>query len=153
MEASATEDDVRAYIAGLPGVDVMVASEAEGAPEVAWGDTFFFYDPDRILEGSKKFPFATIVTKDYGEFDNASRLGREGVYRLNIGLGKETFDRLFGEATVDDFAVLDRLLPHPVYGQNHWVCVLNPSRATFDELKPLIAEAHAIAVARYHPRA
>ena len=55
------------------GVDVEVGSREGGAPEIAWGDTFFIYDPDRNLEGARRFPFATIVTKDYGDFDNASR--------------------------------------------------------------------------------
>ena len=29
-------------------------------------------------------------------------------------------------------------MPHPVYGPNHWVCVLNPSDTTFENLKPLL---------------
>ena len=61
----------------------------------AWGDTFFFYAPSRDVPADRKFPFATIVTKDYGEFDGASDLNREGVFRLNVGVGKETFAALF----------------------------------------------------------
>ena len=131
------------------GVDVVVASEEAGAPEVAWGDTFFIYDPDRILEGSRQFPFATIVTQDYGDFDNASDLNRSGVFRLNIGISKETYQSLFGPGGEYDFGALDRLMPHPVYGGNHWVCVLNPSESTFDAVRPLLTEAHDIAVKRY----
>jgi hypothetical protein len=131
------------------GVDVVVASEEAGAPEVAWGDTFFIYDPDRTLEGSRQFPFATIVTQDYGDFDNASDLNRSGVFRLNIGISKETYQSLFGPGGEYDFGALDRLMPHPVYGGNHWVCVLNPSESTFDAVRPLLAEAHDIAVKRY----
>jgi hypothetical protein len=42
-----------------------------------------------------------------------------------------------------DFAALDTILPHPVYAKQRWIGILNPSRATFDEVvKPLIAEAH-----------
>ena len=67
------------------GVDVIVASKENGAPEVAWGDSFFIYDPDRNLPEPKRFPFATIVTQDYGDFDNASNLNRPGVFRLNVG--------------------------------------------------------------------
>ena len=134
----------------LPGVDVLVASAKDGAPEIAWGDTFFFYDPERRLEGATKFPFATIVTKDYGEFDNASKLDRDGVYRLNIGVRRETYDSLFPSTTEShDFAQLDVVMPHPVYSRNHWLCVLNPSARTFDGLKPLIAEAHSQAMRRY----
>lgn len=43
-------------------------------------------------------------------------------------------------------------MPHPVYGVNHFVCVLNPTDATFDTIKPFLAEAHAIAVKRAQPR-
>jgi hypothetical protein len=134
-----------------PGVDVWVASQEDGSPELAWGDTFFIYDPDRDLEGSRRFPFATIVTKDYADFDAASNLNRPGAFRLNIGVSKQTYRSLFGEDVEGghDFTALDRLLPHPVYGKNHWVCVLNPSAATFESLKPLLTEAYDIAVKRH----
>ena len=134
------------------GVDVEVGSQEGGAPEIAWGDTFFIYDPDRNLEGARRFPFATIVTKDYGDFDNASRLDRPGVFRLNIGVSKETYTKLFGDETEHDFTGLDRLMPHPVYARNHFVCVLNPSDSTFESIKPLLAEAHGIAVSRLERR-
>jgi hypothetical protein len=131
------------------GVDPLVGSEEAGSPEVAWGDTFFIYDPERSLEGSRQFPFATIVTKDYGEFDNASNLDRPGVFRLNIGVGGETYLSLFGTDAEHDYTALDRLMPHPVYGRNHWVCVLNPSDATFAAVEPLLREAYDRAVERY----
>lgn len=138
------------YIESLPGVDVQVASADDGSPEIAWGDSFFFYDPERRLQGAARFPFATIVTKDYGDFDNASNLDREGVFRLNIGLGRETYDSVFPPGTTtEDFSRLDVVMPHPVYGKNHWVCVLNPSPKTFESVKPLIAEAHSRAARRY----
>ncbi|MGH7760092.1 MAG: DUF6194 family protein [Candidatus Dormibacteraceae bacterium] len=97
------------------------------------------------------FPFATIVTKDYGDFDNQSNLDRPGVFRLNIGLSKETYASLFGEGQYD-FAALDRLIPHPVYGPNHWVGVLNPTDSTFESIEPLLAEAYRIAVNRLERR-
>jgi hypothetical protein len=144
------EASITRYIAtAFEGVDVVVASAEGGAPQVAWGDTFFIHDPDRTLEGSRQFPFATIVINDYGDFDNASDLKRPGVFRLNIGVSKETSQSLFGEGGEHDFAALDRLMPHPVYGRNHWVCVLNPSDSTFETVKPLLTEAHDIAVKRY----
>jgi hypothetical protein len=135
-----------------PGVDVVVASREGGAPEIAWGDSFFIYDPDRNLDEARRFPFATIVTKDYGDFDNASNLDRPGVFRLNIGVSKKTFATLFADEGKHDFTALDRLMPHPVYGRNHFVCVLNPSEATFESIKPLLTEAHAIAVGRIKRR-
>jgi hypothetical protein len=65
------------------------------------------------------------------------------VFRLNIGIGKATFERLVGPMSEPDFAVLDTILPHPVYAKQRWIAILNPSRATFDEVvKPLIAEAY-----------
>ncbi|HXM57869.1 MAG TPA: DUF6194 family protein [Candidatus Dormibacteraeota bacterium] len=144
------QDEIRQFIATtFSGVDTVVASEEDGAPEVAWGDTFFIYDPDRRLEGARRFPFATIVTKDYGDFDSASNLDRPGVFRLNVGVSGETYASLFDAGGQPDFADLDRLLPHPVYGPNHWVCVLNPSEATFEALKPLLREAYDRAVERY----
>ena len=140
------------------GIDVMTPDEG-----IAAGDSFFYYDPDRILDHGKSFPFATIVTKDYGEFDCASNLNRPGVFRLNVGVSQETYRRLFGDppraqgeggvlTTPDstyDFTVLDRLLPHPVYAPQSWVCVLNPSEATLREIQPLLAEAHDRAARRY----
>jgi len=134
------------------GVDAAVGSEEAGSPEVAWGDTFFIYDPHRTLEGSKRFPFATIVIKDYGDFDNTSHLNRPGIFRLNIGVKKETFARLFTVEAQHDFTALDVLMPHPVYGPNHFVCVLNPSDSTFEALRPLLQEAYEIAVKRARPR-
>lgn len=144
------QEAIRRFVtANFAGVDVDIASRESGAPEIAWGDTFFIYDPLRNLQGSRRFPFATIVTKDYGDFDNASNLDRPGVFRLNIGLSKETYAALFEEGAEHDFTALDRLMPHPVYGGNHWVSVLNPGDATFEALRPLLQEAYDRAVAGY----
>ena len=74
---------------------------------------------------------------------------RPGVFRLNIGVGRETYDSLFDPAAEHDFTALDRLMPHPVYGRNHWVCVLNPGEATFESLRPLLTEAYDRAVERH----
>ena len=101
------------------------------------GDTFFFYDPQGDTDPRHRMPFATIVTKDYGEFDNSSRLDRPDVFRLNIGVSRDTFRALFGyapgeehtESAAYDFAALDSLMPHPVYAPQSFVCVLNPSEA------------------------
>jgi hypothetical protein len=143
------EEGIRGYVAEtFAGVAVMIATAADGSPEIAWGDTFFFYDPDD-LEATRRFPFATIVTKDYGDFDNASNLDRPGVFRLNMSLGRTTFDSLFGAGGEYDFAAVDRLIPHPVYGAQHWISVLNPSDTTFETVKPLLAEAHERAMNRY----
>jgi len=127
---------------------------------VADGNTFFFTGSDHM------FPFATLVTND--EYETVSDLNRPGIFRLNIGVGRETFRAHFGTelsfpdpntggiASDDDydFAALDRLLPHPVYGRLFWVCILNPSAATFDTtIRPLLAEAYDLAVIRDARRA
>jgi hypothetical protein len=119
------------YIADtFAGVEVVVAS----------GNTFFFNDPQR------KFPFATIVTND--QYDNVSNLNRPNVFRLNIGVSKQTFLALFGDESEHDFTALDQIMPHPVYGKMYWICVLNPSDATFQKLQPLIMEAYDLSVKR-----
>lgn len=114
-----------------------------GASAVEQDGCFFFFD-----EPGKKFPFATLVTTD--AHDTASNLSRDGVFRLNLGLSRESFRALFpsaeggpagGESGAWDFTALDHLMPHPVYGGLHWVCVLNPGVATFEKVKPLLAEA------------
>src|SRR6266567_2516876 len=130
-----------------PGVDIVAPDEGVGA-----GDTFFIYDPERNLDDKQRFPFATIVSKDYGEFDNASNLNRSGVFRLNIGLSRNTFQSLFPGPTTGapehDFTALDQLMPHPVYAAQSFVCVLNPSVETFQALRPLLDEAYERAASR-----
>ena len=131
------------------GVDVVRPTEGPGS-----GDTFFIYDPERNLDDKHRFPFATIVTKDYGEFDNLSQLDRESVFRLNVGVSQETFRRLFERSPAADadydFARLDTLMPHPVYARQAWVSILNPTSDTFESVKPLLAEAYSSASKRAH---
>lgn len=103
----------------------------------AMGATFFSLD-------DKHWPnFATIVTTDEHDMGTPSDLARDGVFRLNIGVGRETFQRLVGSMKEADYAALDQVVPHPVYAKQRWIAILNPSRQTFDEIvKPLIAEAY-----------
>ncbi len=130
-------------------------------PVEAWGDTFFFYNPGRTHPD--EIYFATLKSKD-DDGDRASNLDRPSVFRLNIGIGKSTYRSLFGSQPSrpgpgmavnagHDFATVDRLLPHPVYGRQYWVCVLNPSEATFQTVvQPLLAEAYDLAVSKYAKR-
>ena len=154
-----TEDQLIDFIAGLPGVVAVMASEANGAPEVSWGDSFFFYDPEGV-PAERRFPFATIVTKDYDGFDMASNLNRHGIYRLNLAVGRVRFEQLVGyppaqHAAHDedfDYSALDCVLPHPVYAAQAWVSILNPSDKTSGLARSLIVEAHRRAAERHRPR-
>jgi hypothetical protein len=87
--------------------------------------------------------FATIVTTDEHDMGTPSNLARDGVFRLNVGVGRESFLRLVGSISEPDYAALDTIIPHPVYAKQRWIAILNPSHRTFDDVvKPLIAEAH-----------
>jgi hypothetical protein len=114
--------------------------------DIAYGYTMFFYRSDR------KLSFVTMISSDY-EYDHVSNLNRPGVYRINIGVSKQTFQSLFGTEEINlgdfDFTALDVLMPHPEYAQYHFLCVLSPSEATFEKIRPLLAEAYEIAARRY----
>lgn len=147
------EASIAQYIADtFDGVDVVVAS----------GDSFYFYDPERKLPPDRRLPFATLVTND--NYDSASHLNRPSVFRLNVGVSKDTYRSMFGPQppppdaagvvdTGHDFTALDRILPHPVYAPMSWICVLNPGDATFQEVvQPLLAEAYDLAASKYARR-
>ena len=149
------EVEVSRYITDtFRGVYVVVAS----------GDSFFFYNPDPNVPPDHKFPFVTLVTSDIN--DEFSNLNRPSVFRLNIGVSKQTFRALFGlpvrpsetdseddsgDTDSDyDFTALDQVMPHPVYGRMYWLCVLNPSDETFrTKVHPLLTEAYEMAVSKY----
>jgi Family of unknown function (DUF6194) len=102
------------------------------------GAWFFSLDPE------KHWPnYATIVTTDEHDMEPVSDLARDGVFRLNLGVDKATFERLVGGMTEPDYAAFDRILPHPVYASQRWISILNPSQGTFDDVvAPLITLAH-----------
>ena len=113
------------------------------------GYIFFFYRDDHMV------PFATIASSG-NEYEKVSNLERPGVYRLNIGVSRETFQSLFGTDKINvsdyDFTALDSIMPHPDYSAQLFICVLSPSEATFERIKPLLAEAYDIAVKKYNRR-
>ncbi|MFI6424836.1 DUF6194 family protein [Promicromonospora sp. NPDC050880] len=119
-------------------------------PELAWGDTFFYYAPDGRMPRNVQ-PYATIVTKDYPD-DTASDLDPAGRLRVNIHVGRTALHELTepGAAPPD---TADVLLPHPVYGSAGWVAVVNPGPSTTDTVLRLLREAHEAARARYERRA
>jgi Family of unknown function (DUF6194) len=116
------------------------------------GNSFFSYDPQQ------KFPFATLMTNDVN--DQASNLTRPSAFRLNIGVSRETYQSLFGPQptfardggvinTGHDFTTLDQLMPHPIYAPMSWLCILNPSEATFETVKLLLTEAYEMDVKKH----
>jgi len=140
------------------GVDVVADS----------GNRFFFYNPERNVPPDHRFPFVTLVTNDL--YDQFSNLNRPSVFRLNIGIGKQTFRSLFGDSarssgrdraqisgehwSDDDFTALDQVMPHPVYSRMYWVCVLNPSEETFEtKVRQCLSEAYDLTVSRYKRQA
>ena len=130
----------------LAVVDYIMKTFPKVETTTAYGYNMFFYSSDR------KLSFATLISSDY-DYDHISNLNRPGVYRLNIGVSKQTFQSLFGTDEVNvkdyDFTALDVIMPHPEYAQQHFICVLSPSEATFEKVRLLLAEAHEIAVRRY----
>lgn len=156
-----TEDEIIRFVAGLGEVDVMTASRESGAPEIAWGDSFFLYDPDgRARERNGFTPFATLVTKDYPGFDGDSDLDRPGVFRVNVAVGRAQFEEVVGHSPAAhaeyrdgfDFTALDRFLPHPAYAAQGWVAVLNPGPRTSGRVRELLTLARGRAAARFRPQ-
>ena len=126
----------------------------------AWGERSLFYNPGGVLV--RGVYFATIKQRD-GENDRASGLDRAGVFRINTGVSRGPYERLFGTvparpakggvvATGHDFRQLDTLLPHPVYAWMGWACALNPSPRTWLQLRPLFDEAYALAQTKFRRR-
>jgi len=124
-------------------VEAFVAKLANVQREENFGYIFFFVGDDHRLA------FVTIGHSD-NEFDSVSNLNREGVFRVNIGVSRETFKSLLGDDDSEnvDYAVLDVFLPHPHYAKQHFVCILNPSQENVEITKKLIVEAHSIAASR-----
>jgi hypothetical protein len=139
MDATAVDAYIRE---AFPGVETTTA----------YTYTFYFHGSERML------PFATMATAD-NEHDRVSELDRDGAYRLNVGVSRETYRSLFGDEKPrlgdagvieggHDFTVRDQLLPHPHYAPQSWVCVVSPSDATFQAVRGLLREAYERAVLR-----
>ena len=112
----------------------------------AYRERSFFFNPDKSL--LKGIYFATIKESD-GPNDRASKLDREGIYRLSIGIGKRQYKEMFGEipkrpakgniVSLDlDFSILNEVVPHPIYAWMGWICILNPELEKIDSIKNLL---------------
>lgn len=124
-----------------PTLDEMIELLRREFPdaEVLRIDSAAFFSMDE-----KHWPnFATVVWTDEHDMGTPSRLSRDGVYRVNVGVDRPTFQALVGEAKDPDYAAVDTFIPHPVYAKQRWIGILNPSHATVrDRLLPLITAGH-----------
>ncbi|MDE6313972.1 MAG: hypothetical protein K2M46_10235 [Lachnospiraceae bacterium] len=146
-----TPDDILKYCTkNLDGV-VLVSS---------WGERGIYYNPNNKL---KRGVYVLTVKEKDGENDKSSNLDRQNRYRVNLGVPKDIFVEMFehipkrpskgGIVDMDyDFTRTDEIMPHPIYAWMSWICVLNPSRNTFEELKPLILEAYTYAKKKYEKK-
>jgi hypothetical protein len=126
------QSQVEAFVANLDNVQ----------QEENYGYKFFFVSDDHML------PFVTIANSD-NDYDSVSNLSRDGVFRINIGVSRATFDSLVNsDAENIDYSVLNTFLPHPEYAKQNWVCILNPSDENVETTKQLILEAHTNATNR-----
>ena len=133
----------------------------DGTVEVSsWGERGIFYNPENKL---KRGIYVLTVKEKDGDNDKGSELNREGVFRVNLGVRKKTFSEMFGEAPKRpgkgcvvnmnyDFTAADVIIPHPVYAWMSWICILNPSEKSFEQLKPLILEAYEYAKEKFAKR-
>ena len=89
-----------------------------------WGERGLFYNPEGKLP--KGVYILTAKEKD-GPNDKASNVNRPDVYRLNLGVSKDTFREMFGDIpkrpgagqiidTGHNFEEVDNIMPHPMYG-------------------------------------
>jgi hypothetical protein len=149
-----TIDDIVTFVTGLDGVVTQTPSDGDGTPELAWGDTFFYYSPDGTIPAAQ--PFATIVTKNYpGE--ELSRLERPGAFRVNVAAGRELFTEYTGFGPRDTPAVVgaapdDTVIAHPTYGSLGWLAVVNPGTNTDADVRRLLRHGWEAARARFDRR-
>lgn len=68
-----------------------ILKEFPGSHSIKHKGDMFYYAKKEVADKGV-FPFATIVTKD-NDFDNVSHLDRHGVFRLNINVSEEIFDK------------------------------------------------------------
>jgi hypothetical protein len=130
-----------------PDLDEMLQLIRDAFPDavVATIDSaaFFSLDEDHWPN------FATVVWTDEHDEGAPSNLARPGVYRVNVGVDRETFRRLISALTDPDYAAFDRFVPHPVYAKQRWISILNPSHVTVrDSLMPLIGAGYRRLAAR-----
>ena len=130
-----------------PSQDEMIQTIRDAFPDavVATTESAAFFSLDE-----EHWPnFATVVWTDEHDEGAPSNLARPGVYRVNVGADRATFERLVGSMSDPEYAAFDRFVPHPVYAKQRWISVVNPSHQTVKEgLMPMIASGHDRLAAR-----
>ena len=141
-------------------IDEIVSKLPGVMPKSSWGETSLFYNPGNVLPNGVYF--CTIKDHD-GENDTASKLNRNNVFRLAIGLNPKTYFKLFGQKpprppkggvveTGHEFDQLNELMPHPIYAWMCWAQILSPTSEKFSGVFPIIEEAHKAAVQKFTKR-
>jgi hypothetical protein len=146
-------EDIIDLVCSWDGTFAVTPEPGDDAPEIAWGDTFLYYAPDGKMP-AKAQPFATIVTKNYPD-DEASRLDRPEVFRVNIAAGRDVMSKWASDQNPGDAAdpsELDRVFVHPVYGAMGWLAVVNPGPRTAETTRSLLRQAYEAARTRYDRR-
>ena len=149
-------DDIIGQVTSFDGTLAQRPQDGDGTPEIAWGDVFFFYTPDGTIPEATQ-PFATIVTKNYPG-DELSQLDPVDRFRVNVATGRDVFVEWTGHdprepAGEVDYAAVDVVMPHPVYGEVGWLSVVNPGPATDDAVRDLLRRAYELARGRAERRA
>lgn len=128
--------------------------------ETYYSERALFYNPDRAAPLG--VIFVAIKDRD-GPNDARSRLSRAGVFRFAFQLPRAAYIDRFGLVPprppkgdfvkVDhDVSVLNELTPHPVYAWMGWVQILNPTRASFERVEPLLEESFDAVRKRWEKR-
>jgi hypothetical protein len=153
---SMTIDDILDLVKSFDGTLAFTPTPDDDSPDIAWGDTFFYYAPDGTMPTATQ-PFATIVTKNYPG-DERSRLDRPGAFRVNVAAGRAEFVERTGHEPANlpddtDASRADTLIAHPVYGSLGWLSVVNPGPATEAAVRELLRLACDLARSRSERRA
>jgi hypothetical protein len=139
-------------------IEKYIVENFEGVvPKFSWGETSFFYNPNKSLPNGIYF---CTIKKQNGDNDKASNLNRDGVFRFSIGISKQSFENLFNTKfkrpskggiikSSFDFEELNLITPHPIYGWMSWICILNPSKNSFEDIKDFLDESYSLAVVKF----
>ena len=61
----------------------------------SWGEKGIFYNPGHVR---KRGVYILTVKEKDGDNDKGYKLDRPGIYRVNLGVHRDTFVRMFGSA-------------------------------------------------------